>query len=323
MHTRTVDIEIPYLEPYTPPRCRKPRCKVASFTATFDCEVYSRDEFPVAFTVHANVDGVSYDIRTYGGRLYREGPRAPLGPQDERWREEAAMTPEEYVDFERVTGGGGACSQWSRRDMERLADDGTLWSDAAWLSEENVRSNLREFDIPVWMEDGAGRMSLWSGCDEPVYARTGCGDIVRAVPASAADLYPVAFNALQTRDCLYSDPALADWACKPENPASDVIDVHMPELVRADPNGDRLRDSIRSADAAVVELQRRIDEATARAGRLRSELDVYVMADLGALANVPGGRDSVPCPWQRTGGIRRIPEVPRPAFPGERAAAAC
>lgn len=253
MEKVTVKKDVEWLEGHVPPRCKKPRAKVASGSVEVALRSCSSEEAPVAFRVVRWNGEVEKELRFVEGSCWEpvEGQRG--------------QSAQALVDFALSDNKPG--SFWQFEDGSMLTDDVYRYVDYTLPAVEERIGDLERAFVLV---DGVP----WRKENEPGYSVStfGGGDACVSVePAWLAD-----WNALQLAEA----EAEAEGRAAVDSNASVLsrIEVLLPEAVQADPQGDGLRDRERHAASMAADAARRAADLAAEAEAAREELEAYEAA---------------------------------------------
>lgn len=253
MEKVAVKKDVEWLEEHLPPRCKKPRAKVASGSVEVSLQSYTSEEAPVAFRILRWNGEVEKELRLADGACWE-----PV--EGERGRSAAAL-----VDHALRNNNPGAFLQYE--DGSTLADDVYRYAARTLHAVEDCARELEESFVLV---DG----EAWRITKEPGYSVSafGGGDACVSVDRT----HRAGWNALQLTEA----EAAAKKRAAPDGEVSilDRIEVLLPEAVRSDPRGDRLRDLAACAAVQAADAARRAAALAVKADAAREELEAYEAA---------------------------------------------
>lgn len=254
-----------WLEEYVPPRCRKPRWRVATGEVEASIKSYSADEAPVAFVVRRPHEERTVEIRFAEGRCWRS------------------------VDARLRWGGGDdwmSCLKAAMRGLSKAAFE--------WFEPGRIPVDQCDRGLPRAKEDLEERIGWWLGgkavidgdvleeCGEPMWLLHWEGDAAIAyahIPERCER--PYGLNALQH-----------GVAKIPGRIGSvsfhDEIEVRIPEAVRRDPMREKLEKDAEEAAAREARASRALKEAREANRQAQSALAEY----LDMTADAPWRRES-------------------------------
>lgn len=248
-----------WLEEYVPPRCRKPRWRVASGEVEASIESYSADEAPVAFVIRHPHEGRTAEIRFADGKYYRSvDARLRWGGGDD------------WISCLKAGVNGLSEAPFERYGTGRVEADG--YPPMLPIAREDLEERIGWWLSGKAMIDG----EAWEECGEPIWAVRWQGVTAIAyarIPEKGER--PYGFNAFQK-----------DMATIPERfkPVSfcDEIEVRIPEAVRRDPLREKLERDAKDAAKKEAVASRRLKEAREENRQAQSALAEYLDMTAGA-----------------------------------------
>lgn len=249
METRKVEIEVAWMEPYVPPRCRKARNRLAGGKETVRLAEYALDEAPVAFVIRRGegADGEGKPLRLAGGRLYE-----PTGESAQDLASRVA----------------GFLWWFSAEELEDI--EGRMFDPVSCVTREALERMISKTESDRIIFGG----EFWKWVEEPRYVmqREG-GKVIVKVSSSGGCRRALgldSWNALQLEEVVEEASRYAAWNGIGAVKVLETIEVLIPEAVRSDRRRDRLSKLIGAKEGryeqAVEDFRKIQEEARDSAG---------------------------------------------------------